>query len=611
MKLPLLVVSCVALFTGGLEAGHVPLVHESPNRTLQREWTVLVLFSEDAMQPATQALQSGLLDATAALDQTAAPRLFFEYLDATRPTPDRCPDDVMADLLRTKYAGRHIDLVVPIGEGAIEFAQRQRQSLWSDLPILFVATHNTRVDPTVRLPEASGLVFRFTFAEALAVARAVVPGAQHVALISGSSYLEKDRTAGYVTEVRGAGLEFIDLTGLRFQDVLKRVGRLPPETIVFLSGPLVDADGLPHSARKICETISAASNRPLFTTGTSQFLGCGITGGRLRDFREIGRRVGKRAIAMPLMPARRVDVVPAAEFTTLMFDARQLERWHIADRDLPLGSTVAFRSLSRWTTYRVPVALGAAAVAVQLLLIAAFMWLRPVAVEPGQREPTTRERHAGVVARELIEPLGALQLNLDAADRLLGAELVRVDELREIVRDGRELTQRSRDILIRHGALRNAAAIRAGHVAFGTLIEDSLSRLPEAVRRRIDVAVDEAASRSTIVADVPRLGRAIADVVIATAERATHGAPGDVPITLRTTYQSGRACITIVTAPSREPIDSSVFDALVSSRTFDVAIALLTARDVIEAHAGTIDTEVVSAGEIALHIAFVTSSSSA
>lgn len=599
-----LLLASFLLCTTGLDARQGPQAVRPLADGAGHARTILVLFSEDGLQPATQAMERGILDAVASLDQAESPRVFFEYLDATQPTRDRCPDDVMADLLRDKYTNRHIDVVIPVGEDAIEFAHRRHRSLWPSIPILFVATHNMRVDATARLPGASGLVFQFPFAEALAIARKVAPDTRHVAIVSGSSELEMDRTAGYADDVRRAGLDFIDLSGLRLPEVLDRVGRLPHQTVIFFAGPLVDADGRRSSAWRLCETISAASTAPTFTTAALQLLGCGTTGGRMRDFRAIGRRVGERGVAMRAAAPHRVDVIPVAQFTTVTFDARQLDRWHIPDRNLPPGSIVGFQRFSRWASYRTPIIVGAFAIGAQLFLLVAFMWLRPVATA-AHRGPTLRERRlVGVVTQELIGPLSALQLNVEATDRLLGREPLRLDAVREIVHDLRGLSQRFREILIRYGALRSASSLRAESLEFGSLIIESLNRVPESVRRTLQVNVDEAASQAIILADAPLLVQAITSVVFAAAESVPHGASDERRVSLHATSYAERAVITVTTRVNRTAIDADAFDVLVGSRRFDVAIDLLAARDVIEAHAGTVDAELVSSGQIAVHLTF-------
>jgi len=84
--------------------------------------------------------------------------------------------------------------------------------------------------------------------------------------------------------VERAGLDFIDLSGLTDDAVMARVAALPDRTALFESGPIVDADGRVTPAATICAMVSAASRVPMFMSATTDLIGCGTTGGRMRDF---------------------------------------------------------------------------------------------------------------------------------------------------------------------------------------------------------------------------------------------------------------------------------------------------------------------------------------
>jgi|SRR5579871_3069552 len=162
--------------------------------------SVLVLFAEDPTQPSTQALEDGLEDVVARAGPNA-PVLYFEYIEATRfeDAPYRA---AMRRFMRDKYGDRGIDLLVPIGQSAIEFLADMRNDWWSDVPVLYVATHAMTVDGRALLPDSAGLDFRYDFAQALPPVIALLPDTRHVALISGTSALERARVTGSAAAVR-------------------------------------------------------------------------------------------------------------------------------------------------------------------------------------------------------------------------------------------------------------------------------------------------------------------------------------------------------------------------------------------------------------------------
>jgi signal transduction histidine kinase len=580
---------------------------ESPHRS--RPWSVLVLFSEDTLQPATEAMQHGLMDAVSAIADTDAPRLYFEYLDRTRPTDERCPDDVLAETLQDKYGTRAIDVVVPIGQGAIEFVARRHGALWPNVPVLFAATHNMSVDPAAMLPAAAGMVFRFTFAETLEQIRSVIPDLRHVAVIRGASELEQARTSGYGDDTTRAGLDYIDLSSLTFADVLARVAALPPHTALFVSGPLVDVHGRATSAWSVCAAISAASNSPTFTTASSQLLGCGTTGGPMRDFRTMGRRIGERSVAMRTGLPRQVEVIPAAQFTTVTFDGRALQRWHIDARRLPPGSAVAFSPATTWTTYRTPILISTVGLGTQMLLLVGFVALRRRERSAVGGGPSISENHAGVVARELISPLGAIHLNAAAADRLLGSNPVPMDMVREIVRDLRTEEQRARTVLQRHGALAPERTVRGRQVNVASVLRAAIDGVShERVREYVDLDISKSAGDRIVAADPVLLSQAIANVAAAAVESATTCSASDRRVAVTATPEDEQIVVKVAAAMdgAGSTDDTELFDRFVRKQPFEAAIGLLTARDIIHAHGGTIQADAPWPDRIVFRIAVCT-----
>src|SRR5262245_61696195 len=61
---------------------------------------------------------------------------YTEYFDANRfPHPEY--ETVYADFLRQKYAGKHFDLLLLMGDVAMDFVSRHRDELFSGTPAVF------------------------------------------------------------------------------------------------------------------------------------------------------------------------------------------------------------------------------------------------------------------------------------------------------------------------------------------------------------------------------------------------------------------------------------------------------------------------------------------
>ena len=116
-----------------------------------------------------------------------------------------------------------------------------------------------------------------------------------------------------------------------------------------------------------------------------------------------------------------------------MYDWRELQRWNISEARLPPGSIVQFREPSAWQRYRWQLMAIFVALSIQTAMIT---WLllehrrrRNAELESRRRllqvMHLSRTAEAGALsasfAHELNQPLGAIMLNTDVAERLLGA----------------------------------------------------------------------------------------------------------------------------------------------------------------------------------------------
>jgi hypothetical protein len=98
--------------------------------------TVLVLYAESHVLPGTAVVDDQL---SARLRQSVGSiRFYTEFLDVSW-FPDARIQASQLDLLRQKYAGKRLDLVVPAGPGALRFALLHRATIFPGVPIVFTA----------------------------------------------------------------------------------------------------------------------------------------------------------------------------------------------------------------------------------------------------------------------------------------------------------------------------------------------------------------------------------------------------------------------------------------------------------------------------------------
>ena len=196
------------------------------------------------------------------------------------------------------------------------------------------------------------------------------PGTKHVALVAGTApnnvYSEQIFRKGLEPYLEK--LELIDLTKLPMEEILTRVGSLPPDTIVLYAAISSDGKGRSFVPREALLAISRAANAPVFGLYDS-FMGYGIVGGRLVSWEHLGKEAAEMALRiMGGEPAASIPFGGEQAYVDL-YDWRELKRWNIPESAVPPGSEIRYRELSNWEAHREAIIGAIALMAIETFLI--------------------------------------------------------------------------------------------------------------------------------------------------------------------------------------------------------------------------------------------------
>src|SRR5262245_53839954 len=97
--------------------------------------TVLVLYSEQWLGPATGPFTQSLRESFVA---SPTVQLEAQYLDISRFGGD-ANERALADWLQSRYSGRRLSVVVPLGVPASVFATKFGQAIWPGAQFIHVA----------------------------------------------------------------------------------------------------------------------------------------------------------------------------------------------------------------------------------------------------------------------------------------------------------------------------------------------------------------------------------------------------------------------------------------------------------------------------------------
>ncbi len=112
-----------------------------------------------------------------------------------------------------------------------------------------------------------------------------------------------------------------------------------------------DGAGETFDPYEVASLVSQRANVPVFGF-FDQFVGRGLVGGEVYSIEAQGRKAAE--LASRILNGEKASDIPIVQEGAMVatFDWRQLERWHIASRNLPPGSEVRFRVPTFWEQYK-------------------------------------------------------------------------------------------------------------------------------------------------------------------------------------------------------------------------------------------------------------------
>ena len=257
----------------------------------------------------------------------------------------------LTDLLREKYSGQRMDVVVVDRPEAVRFLQGSRPALFPGAPLVFLGLTRKAVE-TLRPPDATGVILVVEQQRTVSVALDLHPGTKRVVFMAGSSPADHafEALGRSLVEARAPGLETISLGGLPLDEQLRRLGRLPANSVVFFVTYRADSLGRSMVSTDVVRLVARASSAPVYG-GDSTMLGLGIVGGDLfRSEAQAERAAGLTARVLRGEPPSSILLI-AEPSNQLTFDWRELRRWGIDEARLPPGSIVLFREKTLWSEH--------------------------------------------------------------------------------------------------------------------------------------------------------------------------------------------------------------------------------------------------------------------
>lgn len=252
------------------------------------------------------------------------------------------------DWLVKKYAHK-LDVVVAVGEGAINFLSNDANAQFSGVPIVICGSVFGQESSRRFDSRFTGTWVKLEPEKTLEVALRLFPDTRHVFVVGGSSDFDKAMLSltRPALSAFNTKAEIVYLAEMEVGRLLERLENLPDHSIVFYVTFLQDSNGKRFlNATKALPMIAAASNGPDFGMSDT-YLGHGIVGGNVLTFEKQGKITAQ--IVSQLLDGKKAQELPIETLPNMyMFDWHELQTWHIPESSLPSGSVILFREPSLW-----------------------------------------------------------------------------------------------------------------------------------------------------------------------------------------------------------------------------------------------------------------------
>lgn len=355
----------------------------------ESEKSVLVLYGERGDLPAIEAVEENLREFFHG-SRSPPIELFSEYLDFTRFSGNQ-QETVLVRYLQERYAGRQIDLVVPVAGSALEFALAHRAELFPGAPIVFCATDQREVEKLALPSDATGIVGHFDIERTLELILQLQPDVTEIVCVSGTSGFDRR----WADEVRKAMERMHPRVSARWisdeslAGTIGEISRVPETSAVLFVSLLRDGAGQSTSSVDAVRDLARVSKAPIYGL-SSQFLDAGVVGGAMFDFGLNGRKTAELALKALRGQWVAYGSPETESHNPLLINWRALKKAGLSEQRVPPGAEVRLRPPGLWETHRVLILAVLVAIVLQAILIAGLLlerfWRRRAEASLSQSE---------------------------------------------------------------------------------------------------------------------------------------------------------------------------------------------------------------------------------
>lgn len=322
-----------------------------------------------------------------ALDNSRV-QLDVEFLDAKRLPFEENYQSFFSLLSRKLARLPKYDVLVVGDDHALQEVVRRKETLFRDLPVVFLGVNNATAVDALDQNEFTGVVESLAIKDTLSLIKNLYPKREVVVINDASltgSFIQKR----FFRSAKALGVEYREvlLSKMRFAELPEVLQSLDSGTPILLLSALQDREQNTLEFYRSIALIREFSSGPVFHLW-KHGLGSGVVGGRVLSNFSQGAAAGD--MVAQILKGVAVRDIPAVEHfaTEWLFDYRQLNYYGIDRWQLPSGSTVLFTPQDE--PRLIPLRVGV--MAVLGMMLAAMLYM--VCWKRGKVLSLQRQQHA-------------------------------------------------------------------------------------------------------------------------------------------------------------------------------------------------------------------------
>lgn len=339
---------------------------------------ILLLHSYNEGLEWTSELNSGIIDTIGKSNDNCI--IYVEYMDwKNYPTNENT--ESLYDHLKYKYGNKKLDLLITTDDAALNFALKNRKSIFTYAPIVFAGVNQEVVSQLEgKYENLTGVIEEIDPVNTIKTAIMLNPSIENVYVIFDNSE-SGISTGNLVTkkiEEMNLNLKIRHVNNLKFSELISLIKSLDDKSMIFFTTYYSDGTGAIIEFNLAAREISRHSTIPmyhLYDFGLNK----GAFGGNMMSGRLYGNHAAK--LALRILNGESADEIPiySPKATREVYDYNQLKRFDIPVNKLPENAVLINKPFSFFETYKMLVisVIGIFAMLVAFLLIL-LLYLRKI-----------------------------------------------------------------------------------------------------------------------------------------------------------------------------------------------------------------------------------------